>query len=246
MRLAVGLVAVCALAAPAVPAAAAPAVTATAAPAVPATAAPGVPVTAGPPGMAGLLLTTADLPAGYRAVPADENPYRTDLFEVIGKGAPCRLPAELSYSSFTWERSVSATFLREGDGSEDDETMAEVVADRGAGVAGALVDAAAAMPRQCPEIDTPRSRISMSPITVPTIGDRSAAFRVDVGTKSNSASEGVSEYYFDSWSYLSIAVAAVGTRSVVVVLMGTSEQPGIDLAEITGEAVARVRSGQAP
>ncbi|MEV4282588.1 hypothetical protein [Actinoplanes xinjiangensis] len=199
-----------------------------------------VPAADPPPGMAALLLTTADLPAGYQVVTADENPYQADLFEVIGRGAPCRLPAELSYSSFTWQRSVSVTFLREDENDSDDQTLTEVVADRGAETAGALVDAAVAMPRRCPAIDTPRREIAMSPITMPTIGDRSAALRVHVGTKSGGASEGAHEDYYDSWSNASIAVVAIGSRSVVVVLMGTYESHDVDLTAITRRAVARL------
>jgi hypothetical protein len=201
-----------------------------------------VPAADPPPGMAALLLTTADLPAGYQVVTADDNPYQADLFEVIGRGAPCRLPAELSYSSFTWQRSVSVTFLREdeSEGESNDHALAEVVADRGAETARALVDAAVAMPKRCPAIDTPRREITMSPITMPTIGDRSAALGVHVRTKSGGASEGAHEDYFDSWSNASIAVVAIGSRSVVVVLMGTYEPQDVDLTAITRKAVARL------
>ncbi|MEU8660165.1 hypothetical protein [Actinoplanes philippinensis] len=218
MRLAAALAATCALAVPGMPAAAEP-----------------------PPEMAALLLTTADLPAGYQVISADANPYRADLFDLIGTGAPCRLPAEVSYASYIWERSVSVTFLREGETSEDDAAVAEVVADRGPGAAGALVDAAAAtMPGRCPHVDIPASDITMRPITMPAIGDRSAAFGVTVGTKSNSASEVMD--YFDSWTTLSFAVAAVGSRSVVVVLMGASDTHDVDLAALTRTAVDRARS----
>ncbi|MEV6301837.1 hypothetical protein AB0M02_20665 [Actinoplanes sp. NPDC051861] len=191
-----------------------------------------------PPALSGKLLTGKDVPAAYEA--AAEDPF-AHVLEVLfdpgsNAGVECRLPVEVPRAGFTPGHSVSAVFVTKPTYWLDVKSLTQVVAEPGRSRARALVDAAAALPQRCPKIDTPGYTMMLKPMTLPALGDRSAAFTVDVMVKA----VGMDNAYVDAMLGEVSVVSRRGVTSVVI-LMGYSFLDHVsELPAVTRKAAARL------